>query len=274
LENWRVGDGPPRDLKPAEQVTAAFLAWQQRQPGRPFFGFLNLFDAHGPYQSPPAFRTRFGPARARINLYDGAIAYLDQTVTDLLQTLADRGVLDHTIVILTADHGEQFGEHGLTGHANSLYLPLLQVPLLIRFPPRVPAGRRIPAVVSLRDVPATLLDLAGIAAAGGLPGTSLVSLWDPAAAPARSPAVSEVTRGINLTPDARNSLGPMRGLLEPPFHYIRDGAGREELYNLAEDPAETTDLATTDQGRQRISTLRSRLAAILDRPDSAALARH
>jgi hypothetical protein len=66
----------------------------------------------------------------------------------------------------------------------------------------------------------------------------------------------------------------MRGLLEPPFHYIRDGAGREELYNLAEDPAETTDLATTDQGRQRISTLRSRLAAILDRPDSAALARH
>jgi arylsulfatase A-like enzyme len=274
---WELaGDAadPGNNLKPAEQVTAAFLAWQQRQAGRPFFGFLNLFDAHGPYQSPPAFRTRFGPARARINLYDGAIAYLDQTVTDLLQTLADRGVLDHTIVILTADHGEQFGEHGLTGHANSLYLPLLQVPLLIRFPPRVPAGRRIPAVVSLRDVPATLLDLAGIAAAGGLPGTSLVPLWDPAAAPARSPAVSEVTRGINLTPDARNSLGPMRGLLEPPFHYIRDGAGREELYNLAEDPAETTDLATTDQGRQRISTLRSRLAAILDRPDSAALARH
>ena len=87
-------------------------------------------------------------------LYDGAIASIDQEIGRLLDELRRRGVLDNTIVIVTSDHGEQFGEHGLNGHGNSLYLPLLRVPLVIRYPPRVAGSIRADEPVTLRDLAA------------------------------------------------------------------------------------------------------------------------
>jgi len=165
---------PASEYKAAGGITDAFLAWQRETAGRPFFAFLNYFDAHDPHRAPADLLARFAGTGTAEDRYDAAIAYLDRELDRLFAELARRGVLDRTIVVVTSDHGEQFGEHGLRGHANSLYLPVLEVPLMLRYPARVPAGRRVTQAVSLRDLPATILDLAG---AGGvaplLPGTSL-----------------------------------------------------------------------------------------------------
>ena len=159
--------------KPAEQVNSDFLRWlDRREPGRPFFAFLNYYDAHDPYQPPAEFARKFSPViprgyfREGVRLprevidelrdaYDGAIAYLDHELGRLLAELRERGLLDDTLLIVTSDHGESLGEHGLMSHGNSLYLTLLRVPLVIVHPARIPAGRSIAEPVSLRDIPAT-----------------------------------------------------------------------------------------------------------------------
>lgn len=148
------------DRYDAGEVVTRFLRWQDGVQGRPYFAMLNLFDAHAPYESPLA--RRFGQGRRPVDRYDGAIAYMDSTLGVLVEGLRARGTLDNTVLVVAADHGEHFGEHGIRGHGNSLYLELLHVPLLIRAPGRIPSGARVSHVVSLRDIPATLLDLAGL----------------------------------------------------------------------------------------------------------------
>src|SRR5215831_8612670 len=163
--------------KDAAEVNSAFLRWLPRQGQRPFFVFLNYFDAHEPYLPPPPFAApsasrgwwedvshtkdrsdyldlwKMSPQQTQAlrEAYEGAIAYLDQQLGRLFDELHHRGVLDNTLVIVTSDHGEQFGEHRLYGHGNSLYSQALHVPLVLFLPRRVPAGLSIPEPVSLRD---------------------------------------------------------------------------------------------------------------------------
>ena len=267
--NWKLGSGPGSDRKRGDRVTTAFLEWQRELGDRPFFAFLNYFDAHGPYRSPKPYQTLFGTPDETINLYDGAIAYLDHQVGSLLTELERRRLLDHTIVIITADHGEHFGEHNLTGHANSLYLPLLHVPLIIQYPGKVPAGSRVAQVVSLRDLAATILELSGTK--GNLPGNSLVHLWDSVEVRGSSIAMAQVSKRINPDSAFPNSQVPLKAIVEDSFHYIVDGDGREELYAYRSDPAEASNLAATTHGQLRLPLLRARLARILERPDSTSL---
>ncbi len=234
---------PPGDeYKPAGAITDAFLAWLGRQPDRPFFAFLNYFDAHGPYRAPAAFQDRFAAGRGALDRYDAAIAYLDAELDRLFAELARRGVLDRTVVVVTSDHGEQFGEHGLKGHANSLYLPLLQVPLVLRYPPRVPAGLRVEAPVTLQDLPATVLDLAGAGTVPGIPGSSLVRHWTASSVPL-GPIVAELGRGRNVDSTFPNARTWLQSALDDRYHYIRDGEGREQLFAYRTDPEEGADLA-------------------------------
>ncbi len=109
--------------------------------------------------------------------YDSCIAYLDQELGRLFAELEGRGLLDNTLVIVTSDHGEQFNEHRLTGHGNSLYSSLVHVPLLIFPPSREPAGRVVTAPVSLRSLAATMVDPLGLCATAPLPGQSLARFW-------------------------------------------------------------------------------------------------
>src|SRR5207237_4666917 len=143
LNLWVDGN---RDFDPriAPNVTDAFLRWhadgaRASEPPRPWFAFLNYFDAHTPLDPPAPFDTMFSSKRTTRDLYDGAIRYLDTEVDRLLRELRRRGALDNTIVIVTADHGELLGEHKLEGHSHNLYLQSLHVPLVFRFPRRVPA---------------------------------------------------------------------------------------------------------------------------------------
>jgi arylsulfatase A-like enzyme len=267
--------------KDASAVNADFLDWLDGSDGRPFFGFLNYFDAHEPYQ-PPADARRFsrGPRIHRgdfihhrnyaghVNwwglseeqvaqeqgLYEAAIASIDHELGQLLDALDQRGILRQTVVIVTSDHGEHFGEHGLFNHGNSLYLPQLHVPLWILLPERT--ARRVSKSVSLRDLPTTILELADAGGASPFPGGSLARFWTnsryaaeegPMYVSLHPPPWAEV----QPIPAAR---GPMRSIIEDPYHYILNGDGVEELYDYRADPGEVLDLAGT-----------SRAAALLPR---------
>ena len=252
------------ERKAAGAVNAAFLEWQTAHRDRPFFAFLNYFDAHIVYQAPPEFAARFRlPGRGNVGRYDAAIAYIDHEIGVMLDELRRRGVLDNTIVIITSDHGEQFGEHGLRLHGNSLYLPLLHVPLVIRYPPRVPQGTRVNSPVSLRDLAATVLDLAAVTPAARAPGFSLASQWERTATGRGSPIMAELDGVIRPTPDWPAFFGPMRSVIDSRFHYIRRGDGVEELYKYREDSAEARDISKEPEGQMELSRLR----ALADAPE-------
>ena len=248
-------------LRPADHVAAAFLDWQQKVTDRPFFAFLNFYDAHGPYRAPEAFNRRFFLHHpSNLDRYDAAIAWLDHVVGTIVDSLKQRGVLDRTIVIVTSDHGEQFGEHGLPMHGNSLYLPLLNVPLLVRYPSAVPLGLRVGTVVSLRDVAATILELAGIAGGLEIPGTSLATAWRNPGQAVQGDVIAELSKGINEEPVARNGKGDMVSRLDGRFHYIRNGDGQEELYDFLADPQELKNLVSSPAVQVDLVRLRAGLA--------------
>jgi arylsulfatase A-like enzyme len=257
------GQLPADEFKPADAITDAFLAWHAGHGDRPFFAFLNFFDAHQ-FRAPAEFLRRFAPDTSdRQAVYDAAIGYLDQEVDRLLRELERRGVLDRTIVVITSDHGEQFGEHGLTSHANSLYLPNLEVPLVIRYP-AAGAGRRIARGVSLRDLPATLLDLAG--APSALPGTSLRFLWEPGLAGTPSPLAAFLSRGINVNPKFPNAKSSLASLTGDTLRYIVKSSGEEELYDYRADRAETVNLSDSVRTRDAVGRMRATLGAFPNQP--------
>jgi arylsulfatase A-like enzyme len=256
------GDPKPlADRKLATHVTDEFLAWQGRD-GRPFFAVLNLFDAHDPYEPPEPWKTRFSPQPDRVALYDGGIAFMDHELGRLLATLEERGVLENTVVVVTSDHGEMFGEHELGNHGHALYMPLLHVPLVMRYPSRVPAGSRSDATVGLRDLAATLLDVAGIGPAPGIEGQSFMTTVGVAAdtTPGRHLALAETEQSKLFWTIGPARHGAMHSLVDDTYHYIRDGKGREELYRYREDRSEGTDLAPSDTART--TWYRTRLGSI------------
>jgi arylsulfatase A-like enzyme len=284
LDQWLLGSDGHREalaVKPGDWVTRAFLHWLDGRGERPFFAFLNYMDAHAPYVAPASFAERFGPTRRRppvatrrawtsaqiqveVDAYDGCLAYLDQQIGQLVDELGRRGVLDRTLLVVVSDHGELFGEHRLFDHGNSLYRPLLQVPLVIVYPPRVPAGVRVTTPVTLRDLAATVVDLAPLPRASRYPGVSLTTHWtSPAGAVgASSPLLAQIRKNINQDPWLPASQGDMQALVANGHYYIRNGDGREELYDFDRDPGETRDLAATDEGQAALAAFRRSLAAL------------
>ena len=263
----------------APSINRRFLSWVDKRGDRPFFAFLNYYDAHGPYLPPSPWDSRYGAPRPdnrstlhrflgrpfgplpqavvdrEMDQYDGALAYLDDQIGKLIEELDRRHLLDHTIVLLTADHGEEFGEHGLFDHGNSLYRPSVQVPLLVVYRGVAPQGRQVEQPVTLRDVAATLADLAGLAA-GVVPGTSLARFWRESASVelrTQSPVMSEVSKGIRTPPQFPVSRGDMRSLVEGGKRYILGGDGTEQLFDLTDD-WERHQLAVTDSAAMPFRT--------------------
>lgn len=253
---------PPRyfrhDRRPAAEIIDRFLRWQELSEGRRFFAFVNLFDAHDPYVEPPGWTPRYGPRRSSIDTYDSAIAYMDDQLGRLFEALRQRGVLDRTVVIVTSDHGEQFGEHGLDNHGNSLYMNTIHVPLLLRAPRGTPAGLTVDAPVSLSAVPATVLDLAGLNPAE-LRGRSLRHSWEnpPAADSALAVAwIEQPRRGRKGEPA---TLGPMTSIVAGQYHWIRLANGRNELYAFRTDSLEMVDLQADTAVADVVARFRSML---------------
>lgn len=237
--DWRPLDSYQlHDAKDVGDVHGEFLRWQSKTR-RPFFALLNLMEAHAGYANPSD--TIFAGGKTRKDEYDGSILRLDQHLKSLLAELARRGELARTIVIVTSDHGEQFGEHGMHGHGTSLYTAVLHVPLVIYAPGRLPEGVRVNRTVSLRDIARTIQHLTG-STRNLLPGASLVGLaTDPNAI--TSPVIAHVSKGVNQQMDTPISWGNLTSAMDDTLHVIRDGRGKIEAYAYRADLGETNDLA-------------------------------
>lgn len=298
LADWswlrnRIGCHELLNRKPAATVLAEFLTWLDTAERRPFFAFINLFDAHEPYMPPAPFDRLFhapgdrGPLRHVVSLtagseairprkwamteedreldlalYEGGIAYMDDQLRGLFAELERRGVLDRTVVILTSDHGEQFGEHGLYRHINSVYTPLLHVPLVIRVPGRTLDGVRVPVPVSLRQLPATVVDLLDLESTVDFPGPSLAETWGPESVAPPAPFSELVPSNVEQEwyPVAG---GRLRSIVSGPYHYIRSEAGAEELYDLDRDPEETVNLIADPGHRAVAASVRKTLDEVV-----------
>ncbi|MFN8549597.1 MAG: sulfatase [Candidatus Eisenbacteria bacterium] len=242
------------------RITSRWLdRWDREGRRRPFFVFLHLWDVHADYNPPEPYASMFRPDRApasegapsavsesvelgaMIARYDGEIAFTDYYLGRVFEQLRAMGEWDRTVVVVTADHGEEFREHGQLGHHKNLYDETLLVPLLIRYPPRVPAAAVHPSLVRLMDIAPTLLTLAGLARPPdfGLPeARDLSPYFDPKEQPRPRVAFA----------DLDGELGAIRTDGEKLIACDGEGTSRE-CYDLSLDPGETRNLSGSDPVR-------------------------
>jgi len=288
-QNWirkLIGYRDMLGRKRVDRITNDFLRWFDRLPsGRPFFAFLNYYDAHQPYLPPEEFDGMFGPTdllgtylgrynhgvpcshdntspeeiQALHNAYDASIAYLDAGMKRLFDELRRREILDRTLVILVSDHGEEFGEHSVFGHGTDLQIQSIHVPLLLRYPDSVPAGVVVSKPVSLRDVPITTMEILELKDAGAFPGRLLSRYWIDTGGSQSEKDESMLSELIYAPWDpnwAPVSKGDMKSLVTGEMHYIRNGDGTEEVYNLRDDPEEHNNLIEIPLGAEAAAKAR------------------
>jgi arylsulfatase A-like enzyme len=245
-----------------ESLARALPGWLARPHDR-FFAYLHFREPHFPYDPPPPFDTRFGPdapltreqrrdkgwytdvnqGRRRasadelahlVRLYDGNLAYADAQIGAIRRALESSGLLEKTVVIVTADHGEQLGEHGYISHSAQVYEQSVHVPLIVRLPAgKGPRGLRVRGLVDHLDIAPTVLELLGVPAPSGgrFQGRSLLPVI---AGAAGKPAV------LSRTVWDR----PVYALRDERFKLIYDTrTGGSELYDLEADPDERRELS-------------------------------
>lgn len=249
------------DRRWAPDINDHVLRWIKRDSQHPYFVLINYFDVHSPYVPPEPFRSKYASIenpgglintdwsmfeiyvpmteeqfQGEIDAYDGSIAYVDFHIQNLLENLKASGNLENTLVVITSDHGESFGEHGLLEHHNGLYPEVIRVPLIFWWHGHLPAGVRIEQFVSNAALPATILDLLGDAT-GQFPGPSLRVLWEDPEAEVEWPyPIAEVTKAIWLPPQHLPVNGKMESVISPEFQIIQHEVNGTELYDLKNDP--------------------------------------
>ena len=289
----RIGyyDIPGR--KSAFEVNREFFNWLDQNGGHPFFAFLNYFDLHDPYLTGSPYRTRFSDRVTRGDLinfqfqagsfrrkpeltpeeiqmeidgYDGCLASLDAQLGQLLTELVRRGMDKNTLVIVTSDHGEAFGQHNLFGHGNSLYLETLHVPLIFYWPDKIASGTRIFQMASLHQIPSTVMELLGDASSARFPGESLARrLVGKENQISTNAILSEVSSGRfkSAAPSYPTTNGGLKSLLTDQWHLILYESGRAELYSWRKDPEEAHNLADDPEAQEVIQQLKGQLQALL-----------
>jgi arylsulfatase A-like enzyme len=236
---------PQMDRRYGAEVADDFLAWKRRT-NRPWFAFVNFYDAHDPYTPPDSFRTRFAAKPMPQDLYHAGIAYADQELGRLIDSLGASGELDRTVIVVTSDHGQHWHEHGLRGHGNSLYMPVIHVPLAIRFPPRVKAGVQVSRAVSLTALAATLEDISE-KANGAFPGQSLLRACC-GGGEYTTTVISETEQVSAGWPVSPARSGPLAALITDSTEYIRNGDSTYQLFDMRRDYAQTRNLLTAEPG--------------------------
>ncbi len=282
-------------------VTEAWLRWLEAWSGeRPFFAFLNYVEPHIPYhQLPDDHLTTFAPdhvsrkeiiraskavmsaeanglrvsaeeARMVNDLYDSAIRYQGALVMQAIEALRTRGVLDQTIVVVVSDHGDLLGEHDMFNHNRSLSEYLLSVPLVIRYPSRVPADLRIETPVTIAALLPTVLDLVGLPPPDNIHTRSFAPLFGGDVAASRSPLFAEQYKdpGDLVTPafKPRNPFDRLgvryRSLEEDGWKLIVDSEGFSWLFRPEEDPPESRDLGADHP--EVVERLTAKLSALVE----------
>jgi len=265
----------------ADRILEQFASWLDAHLDRPFFAYLHLLEAHWPYKPRRRHMELLGGDRDRnsfseysardyarlgravahgevdlpsdrlgemVQMYDGAIRRLDGKIKALRQLLNDRGIADSVGLVVTADHGEEFMEHGRIGHGQSLHDELIHVPLIINAP-GVPAGARRRDLVSHVDLARTLADLGEVPS--DLPGRNLLD-----DGPEDAFAIAEMKIRRRYTHMIRNDRiklirkfecdGPEGSAADggPPRDWVNSGAcePRRQAYDLHADPLELRPL--------------------------------
>lgn len=266
-----------------EDLTDRSIDWINSRDGdRPFFLFLNYMDVHDAFDPPEPYRSRFAPDvdpmlgfvrfdaeegeaidsntfvrdvlptmqqadwDELIELYDGEIAYLDEHIGRLIADLDEQGELDNTIVVVTSDHGELFGEHDLAYHFKALTEEETHVPLIIRYPAGMRPGGRVAGAVELNDILPTVLELAEIESEAPMDGSSLV-------AAARTGNADEGPVFTYLLRDPRAKFphtlaGHLLGVRKDGQKYVWSSGGEHEFYVLGNDPKAHDNLYLSQGG--------------------------
>ena len=250
--------------KRASDVNQEALEWIERDRKRPFFAFLNYLDVHYKYGGPWNYAKPAWDQGTPIDEYDAGVNYADDQFGRLLADLQRLGLAENTIVVITSDHGESLGDHGLTYHGAALYWELVHAPLIIFYPKHIPAGLRIATPVSNAAIPATVLSLLGDGAQKIFPGPALSNLWQSPEANSQWPdPLSQLPQTNIVVPADRAAgdkvpiatTGSMRTVVTPRWQLIVHDKLGSQLYDWRSDPSEAHDLAKTPEGRPIVSSL-------------------
>jgi arylsulfatase A-like enzyme len=248
------------------------------KPDAPGFTFVNYMDAHFPYVPPAPYAMRYPGRRPGmtqddlegeqkvlvsgngvapgyrphcVSQYDGGIAYLDHQVGEVVSWLKRRGTYDNTLIVVTSDHGEAFGERRRVGHANSPYQNLLHVGLIVKYPHQAHRGTE-ERLVSLTDVAPTILEAAGITVPQTMQGRSLTAAAD------REIFSETFPCPVAHSPDCPNGC-TARAIFSWPYKFITTSNGHRELFDLSGDPTESRNLYIRQA--ERAAQLNDRLSA-------------
>ena len=273
-----LAGGTANDEFRARQVTDRALAWLAERPAKePFFLFLHYYEPHADYDPPPPYETLFdpgydGPASGAyrwirpyikyidhdrevppieprdrehvVALYDGEIRYVDDQLARLYDALAERRLLGRTLLVVTADHGEEFDDHGsMEGHGWTVYEEVVHVPLLVRFPDGRQAGTVVGGLAQSIDIGPTILDWLGLPRPRTFQGRSLLPGLGAGLKTPRRLAFSQTRRFAPTTTvrDGRWRLIQREAPPEPRAGLALPSPG-SELYDLQADPGEQHDL--------------------------------
>lgn len=235
---------------PRDDLTATeAISWLDTRPeDKPFSLYLNFQTTHFPYAIPKGAKRPFSPNQPHgtfsyvlwerdeldtiINRYDNSLRYVDEQIGRIYDALVERDLLENTIIVVVADHGEMFFDHDLVTHGRTLYEPEARVPFLIHYPRGI-EPRRVPDAVSTLDVVPTILDLIGVAPHPSQQGESVAWVGAPGGGKRQS-AVFMNIQGWKL----------YDGIVCMPYKLVFDPDTDESaLYHLLDDPGETRDIA-------------------------------
>ena len=223
INSWGIND---------QTMYEDVLAWIDADPQRPFFAFAYTNETHHPYVAPQEHH-EFGVTDQELARYLDSVRGADAKIAWLMEQLNERGLADSTLVAVTADHGESFGQHNQRTHSFGIYEQTVHVPLVLLHGSLADLPRRNTAVGRHIDIAPTLLDLLGIAAPAPWQGASLLR-------PRSSQRAYFLSVGNEIVLGLRD--GPYK------YHYYVD-TSREELFDLRDDPGEEKDLASAEPRR-------------------------
>ncbi len=264
--------------KRADEVNREALQWIKRDPNHPFFAFLTYLDVHYSYGGPSGYAKPDWDRGTAIEEYDAGLKYEDDYIGKLLADMDSVGILKNTVVIVTSDHGESLGDHGLTFHGAAVYWELIHVPLIFHWPGHLPEGMRIQQPVSNAAIAATVLQVAG-GGAQSFPAPSLSTLWHgpdriaPGAGLASGavglPVLSELPQTNTIVKADRAMQGKeplatdgwMKSVITERWHLITHEKDGDQIYDWKADPKEATNLIHTPEGGKAALRLKNSLSA-------------